>query len=135
MSLIVWSDKLSVGIASIDGEHKKLIKMVNDMNDAMKAGKGNDVVGTMLDELVAYTVRHFATEERLFARHGYPETDAHKKEHEKLKADVTKFVEDFKSGKSAVAIQLFMFLKKWLESHIKGTDSKYSSFLIDKGVK
>lgn len=135
MSLINWNDSLSVGIASIDKEHQKLIQMINDLNDAMKQGKANDVVGKQLDALVQYTVLHFANEERLFARHGFPESDAHKREHEALKDEVSKFVADFKAGKAGLSIQLFMFLKDWLQKHIKGSDMKYAPFLTAKGVK
>jgi hemerythrin len=41
MSLIQWNDRLSVHVAEIDGQHQKLVGMINDLNDAMRQGKGN----------------------------------------------------------------------------------------------
>ena len=50
MSLIKWNDSFSVNVVKVDQEHKKLIAMVNDLTDAMKAGKGKDVLGKILDD-------------------------------------------------------------------------------------
>ena len=44
MALLTWQDKYSVGIAQIDDQHKQLIIMINELNDAMLAGKGKDVL-------------------------------------------------------------------------------------------
>ena len=38
--------------------------MINDLNDAMRQGKGKDVLGKIDKELVGYTVTHFRTEEK-----------------------------------------------------------------------
>lgn len=55
-----WDDMLySVGIASIDAQHKKLVALVNNLFEAMKSGKGATVVGSILDELIQYTASHF----------------------------------------------------------------------------
>ena len=43
MALINWNDSFSVNVAVIDQQHKKLVDMINDLNDAMKQGKGKDV--------------------------------------------------------------------------------------------
>jgi len=55
MALITWNAALSVGVKEIDDQHKKLIDLVNQLNDAMHAGKGRDVLGAVLAELVKYT--------------------------------------------------------------------------------
>lgn len=81
MALIAWSDKLSVQVRQFDEEHKKLIVMVNQLHDAMKEGKGKQVVGDVLNGLISYTKNHFAAEERLMKAHAYPDYEQHKKEH------------------------------------------------------
>jgi hemerythrin-like metal-binding protein len=35
----------------------------------------------MLEHLGTYVIEHFGTEEELLSRHGYPDLEAHKKEH------------------------------------------------------
>jgi hemerythrin len=55
MALIAWSDSISVQVAEIDQQHKKLIAMINELSAAMKAGKGNEVLGKIADSLIGYT--------------------------------------------------------------------------------
>ena len=70
MPLIAWDQGFSVGVGSIDEQHKKLIGLLNDLHDAMRFGKGRDVLGKVLAELIDYTAYHFRTEEGLFAKYG-----------------------------------------------------------------
>lgn len=134
MALMTWTENYSVGIKSIDAQHQKLISMVNELQDAMLAGKANDHVGRILDNLVQYTVTHFAYEEKLFAQHGYKEAAPHKAEHDKLTKQVADFQAQFKSGQARLSAQLMNFLRDWLNGHILGTDKKYSAHLVSKGV-
>jgi hemerythrin len=135
MALITWNESLSVNIAEIDRQHKKLIGMVNDLNDAMKVGKGKEVLGEIVRGLVSYTVTHFRAEENYFDRYGYPETDAHKKEHAAFIEKVTDFKDKFESKNLFLTIEVMNFLSDWLKNHIMGTDKKYSRFFNEKGVK
>ena len=61
----MWGPKLWVGVKDIDDQHKKLVEIVNKLNDAMVAGHGREVIGPTLNELIRYTQQHFAAEERI----------------------------------------------------------------------
>ncbi|RUM45353.1 MAG: bacteriohemerythrin [Desulfocapsa sp.] len=129
-----WSTALSVGINSIDEQHKVLINLINTLFREMNSGKGRQAVSSALSKLIEYTGSHFAYEENIFDKHNYSGTDAHKEIHRKLVAQVVDFQRQFESGEKDISLELMEFLKDWLVQHIKGTDKKYSSFLIDKGV-
>jgi hemerythrin len=135
MALIAWEDKLSVNIKEIDEQHKNLINLVNEMHDAMKAGKGNDTIGKVLSGLVDYTKMHFATEERLMNAHGYPEYLKHKKEHDDLTRKAVDLQNQFQSGKAVLNLEVMQFLRDWLTKHIMGTDKTYGPFLNGKGIR
>ena len=135
MSLIKWNDGFSVNIARIDQEHKKLVEMVNELTDAMKQGQGKDVLGEILDGLIAYTGSHFQTEENYFQQLKYPDAVAHKKEHAAFVQKVSEFKKEFDAGRATVSVNILQFLSKWLQNHIKGTDQKYSAFLNEKGIR
>jgi hemerythrin len=135
MPLMTWNNSLSVGIAVIDEDHKKLVAMVNQLYDAVQAGHGKDALGKTLDGLIDYTVMHFAREEKFFQETGYPDAVAHKKEH----ADLTKQVLDvqakYRSGAtSTLSLEVMTFLKNWLVKHIQGSDRKYGPHLNGKGI-
>ncbi len=135
MAFVQWDQKLSVGIMQIDTQHKKLVSMVNEMYQAMSEGKGNDVVGKVLNDLIAYTRTHFAAEEKLMQTHGYPDFVVHKALHDQLTKQVGQMQADFKAGKVALSTKVAAFLKDWLVKHIMGTDQKYAPYLHGKGVK
>ena len=135
MSLIKWNDGFSVNVAKIDQEHKKLVEMVNELTDAMKEGHGKDVLGGILDGLIAYTASHFQTEENYFKQVGYPGAIEHKKEHVAFVQKVTEFKKEFDAGRATVSVNVLQFLSKWLQTHIKGADREYSKFLNEKGIQ
>ncbi len=133
MALFQWNSAMySVGSEKIDAQHQKLVELLNSLYEAMSKGKGNDVLGKILNELVDYTVVHFRTEEELFYKYNYPDTAKHKEEHKKFVDEVTKFKTEFDAGRAMVSIKLMTFLKDWLIKHIKGTDKQYSKFLSGK---
>jgi hemerythrin len=135
MELIQWSEKYSVNIAEIDGQHKKLISILNQLADAMTVGKGPEVLDTVLKALVDYTAYHFSTEEQLFQKHGYTAYDEHKKQHDDLTARVKKLQEDFEGGNWMLTIEVLKFLSTWLSEHILGEDRKYGPYLNSRGVR
>jgi hemerythrin len=134
MALVQWNDTLSVKINEIDGQHKKLIKMINDLQDAMRAGKGKDTLGLILNELARYTSDHFSTEEKYFERFNYPETATHMNDHARFIRQVGAFKADFESGKIGLTIKLMDFLSDWLQHHIMSVDKQYSAFFNEKGL-
>ncbi|AJE04362.1 bacteriohemerythrin [Geobacter pickeringii] len=134
MALITWSDSLSVKVKQFDDQHKKLVDMVNQLFDAMKSGKGNQVMGDILKQLIAYTQTHFAAEERLMAQHAYPDYEAHKKEHNALVMQVLDLQKQFQEGKAVLTQNVMTFLRDWLSKHIQGDDRKYGVFFNGKGI-
>ncbi|NTW89085.1 MAG: hemerythrin family protein [Desulfobulbaceae bacterium] len=134
MALFNWDSSLSVNIAEIDEQHKKLVNLVNDLFEAMKEGKGSQILGKVLSDLTRYTKTHFATEERLMRSNSYPSYLVHKKEHDELIAQVDDLNKKFQDGQMVLSTSVGNFLKSWLVNHIKGTDMKYKPFLNQKGV-
>jgi hemerythrin len=134
MSLIVWNDNLSVHIGEIDRQHQQLIKMINDLDDAMRQGKGKEVLFTTLSSLINYALGHFETEEKYFAQFGYGEAAVHKKEHLAFAGRVSDFKNRFTEGQIGLSIEVMDFLSQWLTGHIKGSDKRYAPFLKSKGL-
>jgi hemerythrin-like metal-binding protein len=126
---------LSTGIGEQDTQHKKLIELINQLNDAMQAGHGADVLGKVLSELVNYTVFHFGYEEKLMGQYKYEDTPAHKNEHKKFVDTVGEFKKKFDSGNAVITVEIMNFLRDWLTSHIMKTDKKLGQSLVKLGAK
>jgi len=135
MALMTWGPMLQLGYGDIDAQHKRLVELVNQLDDAMRAGHGRDVMGSVLNELIRYTVYHFAFEEKLMDQYGISSLAAHKAEHKVLVADVTAFKAKFDSGSVAVTTELMAFLRSWLSDHILKTDKALAKELLAKGAK
>jgi hemerythrin-like metal-binding protein len=134
MGFITWNDHYSVKVPEIDDQHKKLIALANQLYDAMRAGKGRDVLGPVLTELVEYTAYHFESEERLMLQHAYPEHDEHKELHDSMAEKARQLRDDFRQGQESRAMDVMLFLSNWLNIHILEVDMRYAAFLSDKGV-
>ena len=135
MPLMIWTEKMSVGVKVLDDDHKRLVALINDLHDGLKAGHGKDVLGKTLDGLVSYTRSHFEREEQLFAKTGYPNSHAHKKEHDSLTNQVLGVQAKYKGGAdTSLTLEVMDFLKTWLTNHIQGSDQKYSAHLNAQGV-
>jgi hemerythrin-like metal-binding protein len=132
--LISWSDKLSVSVGSIDGQHQQLVKMLNDLNNAMGSGAADSIMGEILDGLISYTATHFKHEESLMQTHKYPKFAEHKKLHDDFVAKVVDTQKKFNEGQARVTIEVMMFLKNWLTTHIQRTDKELGDFLVSKSV-
>lgn len=134
MALMEWNNNFSVNIKEIDDQHKKLFTMVNELHDAMKAGKGSDVTGKVLVGLVQYVASHFALEEKFMKEHSYPDYPKHKSEHDALTKQALDLQNQFKAGKPVLTVELLKFLREWLTNHILVTDKKYAPYLNSKGI-
>lgn len=134
MPLMTWTEDCSVKIESIDAQHKMLFSWVNDLYDAMCAGRADQELGQILYGLVQYTRYHFLHEEKLMQDHGYPDYLNHKAQHDALRKRVDDFQAQFQSGNAGITTELMDFLKNWVSNHIQISDKSYSAHLIGKGV-
>lgn len=135
MALMTWGPMLEVGFADIDKQHQHLVGLVNQLDDAMRAGKGREIVGKVLTELIRYTQYHFAFEEKLMDQWNISSAVAHKAEHAKLVQDVGAFKAKFDAGSATVSTELMGFLRDWLSSHILKTDKALAKELLAKGAR
>jgi methyl-accepting chemotaxis protein len=132
--LIEWSTALQVGFGEIDRQHQTLIDIANRLNAAMQSGQGRSACGTLLNELVDYTVNHFAFEEGLMRQHGYPAQEHHLEQHRKLIADVSHFKQQFETGGASISIELMVFIRDWLMNHIMKVDKALARDLNARGL-
>lgn len=127
MDTFTWTNDLMVGNAAIDDDHRRLVKMVNDLYAAMQRGQGNEVVGKVIHNLALYTQQHFGREEAEMQRIGYKFYAQHKQEHDKLLGEVAQLQKSFASGKVMVTVAVARFLSDWLVNHIKLSDKQLAA--------
>ncbi len=129
MPFAEWSKEFSVGVEEIDGDHRRLLELLNQLHDAASSGDGSEVLGRVLDGLMLYVGYHFAHEEALFLRTNYPGYERHRRQHQALTITVKEIRDDFQLGGSdALPRQVLEFLKNWLYEHIMGSDRAFGVY-------
>ena len=124
MAYLHWSSDLDTGIDVIDKQHRRIVDYLNELNSANEVGD-RKATGHVLNELVDYTLTHFAFEEELQERAAYPFLKAHKRVHEIFTKRVGEFLKRAEAGEDVTPALLSM-LKIWLVNHIKGDDADYA---------
>lgn len=124
MALLLWQDDLNTGIEVIDDQHRRIVSMINQLHQA-QSGASTLLVADVIDELVDYTLSHFAFEEELMEEAGYPFCAAHKRVHEVFTKRVSEYRMRFQAGEDVVD-DLKSMLSRWLFNHIRNDDKAYS---------
>ena len=67
------------------------------------------------------------------AKHNYPGLELHRSIHQNLIASLVEFTAKVENGEK-VTMEIKLFLKQWLVSHIQCTDRDYANYIkaIDK---
>ncbi len=134
MALVTWEPSYSVKVQRYDEDHKKLFAMINELHEAMLAGKGKEKIQETVKKLGEYTKFHFSAEEAQLAKTNYPDLSAHRAEHQAFINRIQKFEQEIAEGKLNLSVSVGMFLNEWLANHIRKTDQKYSKYLNEHGV-
>ncbi|MDH5600035.1 MAG: bacteriohemerythrin [Gammaproteobacteria bacterium] len=130
-----WSDDLSVGVPSIDRQHKVLISLINELHIAMEQGRGASEAVHILKKLINYAKAHFIYEESLFKDINYMNEKEHIELHNKIKARLSELKEKSNEKNFGLSEELMIFLKNWLNHHILKEDMSYSALLVSNNTQ
>lgn len=122
MTILAWNEQFNLGMPSVDAQHRCLVDMLNQLDEAVAIGDEPQTVLDLIAALVDYTVYHFGHEEELMRNAGYEQYDKHKRQHEqfveKVAAEQQKAIQD----PDTVSNELLEFLVEWLSGHILVSD-------------
>ncbi len=126
---IQWKNIYSVGVDLIDDQHKKLIELINELQEAQQSGMASLLMEDVFNRLVEYTVYHFSTEEQLFKDHNYPGAKLHNNEHEEFVNKINYLKYQAQDGNLLITLKTLDFLKDWLINHVLGGDQEFGAFI------
>ena len=129
MNIINWKDEIySVQVPHLDNQHKKLFDILNRFFKSMSRGESREIIKQTLNELVDYSQYHFNSEEQYFCplkNYREKEKDKHKKEHQEFIEHIKQFQKAYINQKKMLTMDLFIYLKDWINNHIKKCDKGY----------
>ena len=134
MPIFEWDDSLSIGNEKIDSQHKELIVKIDLLAEAILKREGKNTIERVLRFMREYGELHFASEEELMDRHGYPGMEEHKRQHARFYDTTNRLMGQLESDAEMdfLASTVERFLIDWLILHIKTTDSELGEFLKGK---
>lgn len=123
---IKWKDLFSIDQGAIDKDHKTMIGLVNQFNAGIPKYQSPDQMVSILMSLTKFSQKHFQREEKLQKISGYLSYEDHKKEHADLIGKFNglkkKAMQANEDNVTDVAVEIGMFLEKWLTEHEIGSD-------------
>jgi len=131
MSLLQWKPEYSVGIQSMDDEHREMIELINATYEKLSSDASVDQVEEYLGEILSTISMHFALEERIMQKAGYDEYQAHKDDHEVLLDRLRDLMDDFFVDPASGAMRLEQGLSDWFAGHFSTFDARLHGELDD----
>lgn len=127
---IEWTQNLSVGVESIDQQHKTLFDKANELFEAGKNNKTKEFIAELLEFLDAYTKQHFQSEEAYMRSINYPGYNDQKKLHTDFIAALTSLKKDYQEsgGNILVILNANQMVVDWLLKHISIEDKKIGTY-------
>jgi hemerythrin len=108
-------------------QHRRLFELL----DALE---GDAELAPLILELHRYAEEHFALEEAYMEAVAFPEAAAHRRAHDKFRAQLTELSAGQSDAEGMRGLTA-MFLREWLTRHIYGTDKVLEAFIIDSAIK
>lgn len=123
MEKITWHPSYEVSIAVIDGQHQKIISVINKLIDGGAAiAVDSEVLSQLLSELTVYASEHFSTEEDFFLACGYSGAADHIQEHKRYRLKIASLCQDVMCHEENAPVELLKFLSTWWVEHILKED-------------
>ena len=123
-----WDDSLTTGIERIDAEHRVLLRLIQELEQADNEGGERARMQGILREIYAYAVFHFVREENLMAASGYPARDRHRGEHQGLLAQYAAILHEYREGRVLVQ-HIVELVHGWFAEHAAGADQRLADYL------
>ena len=130
-----WKDEYSVGIQMIDGQHKVMFSMINELVEMINSQPDEKKISQVIDELLNYKKIHFGTEEKFFKEFNYEGATDHIKAHKRFGESIDRICAENKGDILGLTFALVDFLEDWLVNHLLDMDHKYVNCFRDHGLK
>ncbi len=134
INILTWDDSLRTGFAEVDLQHKKLIKIIDDVYASVQAPPGEYalLMSKNLKKLTDYTLYHFSEEETFMKKYGYPGYGAHKEAHDAFVERIHSQIQTLPHALPDEGYQFYRYLGNWLLSHIAKADREWALYIKEK---
>ncbi len=125
-----------IEVELIDNDHRRLVEIINEITQAIDDDQPEECA-RLVPDFVAFSKRHFAREEALLEKNGYPQVDKHRRHHASLD-DKMKTMEalalnvvDSPAARDTLRKELVFFLM----DDVINEDMDFKNFLVNATSK
>jgi len=130
---ILWNDtELTTGLDGTDEQHRVLVDSVNRLIE--NPGTDRDTSLENLRLILTYARYHFAAEEEMLVRTGFPDLENHHHEHDRFLSTLAGFDHKFRNGKKEIDGNIIGFLRDWTIHHIQNEDRGFAAWMNENGM-
>jgi hemerythrin len=122
MTGFAWQQGYSIDVPVIDAQHQNLFALADTLDRAAQAGEAPQKLHDLLQQLLAASQQHFATEERLMDASAFPARAHHKHQHDCFVQKAVALAGDFQAGRTGITATVLPFLGRWMKHHITTED-------------
>jgi hemerythrin len=126
--MLEWNDSYSVGIRSIDRQHRRILDIINALN-GLGTRKDRERMKEVFTELLRFIDTHFTAEEKLMRECGYPGYGEQKAAHDAFIDKVCDALKSFLKNKDLVEINVFNLVWDSFAVHMMKEDKLYVPYL------
>ncbi len=133
-----WTDKLAIGVSTIDSQHKELFKRINNLVTAIKQHRCKSEIDGTIRFLDDYARVHFSDEEKHMRDTNYLGLEEQQEDHEKYLAALAELKEQallprVEGGSYDLSATTNQVVVDWIVDHIMKVDLKFGTFLQKRG--
>jgi hemerythrin-like metal-binding protein len=124
---------VDLGVESIDSDHRLQIRTVESIENAIRRGASEEVIGPLLAGLAEHTKAHFSAERALMRNSEYPDLEEHLREHDRLLRQLDHLIASYSEHRVQTALDVLHALRPWLLDHIDLMDRSLAEHLRRRG--
>jgi hemerythrin-like metal-binding protein len=125
---IKWKKDYSLGIKTIDDQHKMLISSFNSIKRAIHSELPWSTIHFSILELKELVFIHFAVENALMELFGYPKITEHQRTHQNFLNKLDHILNI--STRKTANKEMLMLLEEWQTKHVLEQDRDYAEFIL-----
>ncbi|MBN2096580.1 hemerythrin family protein [Candidatus Peregrinibacteria bacterium] len=134
MTCVQWNQSYNVDVKEIDGQHQKLVGIMNKLCESIDGGVDDFVIDEIVQDMADYALTHFETEEKYFREFDYKKTDEHIAQHREFSQKVLSLQKDLREDKRNVSADAIGFLGQWFAEHVLKYDREYVECFHEHGL-
>ncbi len=121
-----------IEVEMIDSDHRRLVDIINEITQAID-DKREEECARLVPDFVSFSKQHFAREEALLTKNGYPGVEKHRKHHASLdgKMDTMLALAERVVESAAAREELRKELIFFLMDDVINEDMNFKSFLVE----